>query len=123
MKKSVLLLTFITILVTSYTSASAQVATTGSSLALRLAQGATTPSGAAMLTSGGIVATAAAKVHVASLPDFAQSAQDVVVTPAAPFTVENTDTVISATTMAQELTVFIEQERALKQRSWFRKKK
>jgi hypothetical protein len=121
MKKSVLLLTFITILVTSYTSASAQVATTGSSLALRLAQGTNTPSGAAMLTSGGIVATAAAKVHVVALPAFAQSTQDAVVAPAAPFTVENT--VTSTSTMAQELTVFIEQERALKQRSWFRKKK
>lgn len=122
MKKSVLLLTFITILVTSYTSASAQVATTGSSLALRLAQGANTPSGAAMLTSGGIVATAAAKVHVAVLPIFAQPAQDAVNTPqATPFTVEAT--AVSGTTMAQDLTTFIEQERALKQRSWFRKKK
>ncbi|MBC5775870.1 hypothetical protein H8S95_17475 [Pontibacter sp. KCTC 32443] len=93
------------------------------SLALRLAQGAAqAPSGAAMLTSGGIVATAAAKVHVAVLPIFAQPAQGAIVTPAAtPFTVENTST--STATMAQELTVFIEQERALKQRSWFRKKK
>lgn len=121
MKKSVLLLTFITILVTSYTSASAQVATTGSSLALRLAQGANTPSGAALLTSGGIVATAAAKVHVSVLPVFAQPAQAPAINIVAPFTVEATTA--PEVSMAEELNTFIAQERALKQRSWFRKKK
>lgn len=119
MKKSVLLLTFITILVTSYTSASAQVTTTGSSLTLQFALSGNTTSGAAMLTSGGIVATAAAKVHVSVLPIFAQPALN---TPTVtPFTVET----VSApeTSMANELSTFIAQERALKQRSWFRKQK
>ncbi|MBB6613103.1 hypothetical protein H7F15_18835 [Pontibacter sp. Tf4] len=122
MKKSVLLLTFITILVISYTSASAQVATM-SSLALRLAQGAAnTPTGAAMLTSGGTVAASAAKVHVAVLPIFIQPAQSPVVSPVAvPFSVEAT--IAPAVTMDQELASFISQERAAKQRSWFRKKK
>jgi hypothetical protein len=121
MKKSVLLVAFITILVISYTSAMAQVATTGSSLALRLAQGGNTPSGAAMLTSGGIVATAAAKVHVSVIPAFALPTESVATPVATPFSVEAT--VANETTMAEELNTFIAQERALKQRSWFRKKK
>ncbi|NDK56953.1 hypothetical protein [Pontibacter fetidus] len=121
MKKSVLLVAFVTILVISYTSAMAQVATTGSSLALKLAQGVHTPSGAAMLTSGGIVATAAAKAQVAVLPIFAQSAQDAAISTATPFSVEVTTA--AETTMAEELNTFIAQERALKQRSWFRKNK
>ena len=121
MKKSVLLLTLIAILVISYNSASAQVTTTGSSLSLQLMQGANTPSGAAMLTSGGIVATAAAKVHVSVLPAFAQPANEVAAPAIAPFSVETE--VSSEKSMAEELNIFIAQERELKQRSWFRKKK
>ncbi|HEY4651732.1 MAG TPA: hypothetical protein VIG72_09965 [Pontibacter sp.] len=122
MKKSVLLLTILTIMVFSYTSATAQDATVGS-LALRLAQGAAqTPTGAAMLTSGGTLAASAAKVHVAVLPIFIQPAQAPVAAPvAAPFSLETTET--SAVSMADELTTFMAQERALKQRGWFRKKK
>ncbi len=119
MKKSVLLLTFITILVLSYTSASAQSATT-SSLALRLAQDVATPSGSAMLTSGGIVATAAAKVHVSVLPAFAQPANNAAAI-AAPFSVEAE--FATEVSMADELNTFISQERSQMKRSWFRKNK
>ncbi|NEM99669.1 hypothetical protein [Pontibacter burrus] len=122
MKKPVLLLAILTIMVFSYTSATAQVATM-SSLALRLAQGSTqTPTGAVMLTSGGTVAASASKVHVAVLPIFIQPAQNQVTTPVAPaFSLE--PAVEGQVSMAQELSMFITQERELKQRNWFRKKK
>jgi len=122
MKKPVLLLAILTIMVFSYTSATAQVATM-SSLALRLAQGSVqTPTGAVMLTSGGTVAASAAKVHVAVLPIFIQPAQSPVAAPvAAPFSLE--PAVEGQVSMAQELSMFITQERELKQRNWFRKKK
>lgn len=121
MKKPVLLLAFLTIMVFSYTSASAQVATM-SSLALKLAQGAAqNPTGAAMLTSGGTVAASAAKVHVAVLPAFIQPAQAPATPVIAPFSVEVTEA--AEISMDQELNAFIAQERALKKRSWFRKNK
>jgi hypothetical protein len=109
MKKLVLQVVFISILILSYTAASAQVATIGS-LALRVAQTAhPVQNGNAILISTIAAATPAAKHFIPATPASAQNKTMSIV--ADTFTIAPANTAL-ATEMAEELSLWMAKEEA-----------
>ena len=109
MKKLVLQVTFISILILSYTAASAQVATIGS-LALRVAQTAhTVQSGDAIIVTTIAAVTPAAKHFIPAMP--APASKSTISIVAEPFSIAPANTT-SATELAEELSLWMTKEEA-----------